>query len=439
MRVLWLAPEQLPAVTGTAMTGGGWLESLRSALELYAPEIELGIASHGYIPHEPFSAGNATYFQIAQPDPTTRLRGVARSWMHDVAPVVSVESTRAIAGAFAPDVVHVHGAEHYLGLGVLDGDVPVIVSLQGFATICQRYMLVGFAWQEALRELLTKEVLRGAGIFHESWSMRRRAACENRILRECDDFMGRTDWDRALLEAVHPGARYYHVEEALDEVFYAAQWSLEGASTTTILSTTGSLPSKGTELLLDAVSILRRSYDVDIRLRLLGATPERGSMWRPLARRLSRPELRGRVDLLGRQGPRRVAEELCRASVFVQPSHIENSSNSLCEAMLVGVPCVAAHVGGLPSLVQSGVTGILYHDRDEFALAGHIAALLGDENMRVRLGKTARQVALRRHDRKAIAETTARVYRDVAAAGPRTPRATCAFGVAQQTPSLSDV
>jgi Glycosyltransferase len=268
--------------------------------------------------------------------------------------------------------------------------------------------------------------------------MRRRAACEDRILDHCDDFIGRTDWDRAFLRARRPSAHYYHVDEVLNDVFYRARWSLEGASSTTILATTGSLPSKGIELLLDAVNILRCSYGADVRLRLLGASPGMGSMWRSLARRLSRRELRGRVELLGKQEPRRVAEELCRASIFVQSSHIENSSNSLCEAMLVGVPCVAAHVGGLPSLMQSGVTGVLYHDRYEFALAGHIAALLGTQHMRVRFGEAARRVALERHDRKTIAERTVDVYRDVAAESPRRPLSTQALRAAHPTWSHAD-
>ncbi len=68
------------------------------------------------------------------------------------------------------------------------------------------------------------------------------------------------------------------------------------------------------------------------------------------------------------------------------PSHIENSPNALCEAMLVGTPCIAAFVGGVPSLVRHGEEGLLYHDADPFALAGAVDRLLGDRE----LGEAAR-------------------------------------------------
>ena len=60
MRVLWFTGVQLPAVTGEGLNRAGWQEGLRKALEDYAPEIEIVIASFGSEAYAPFTAGNAT-------------------------------------------------------------------------------------------------------------------------------------------------------------------------------------------------------------------------------------------------------------------------------------------------------------------------------------------------------------------------------------------
>ena len=48
----------------------------------------------------------------------------------------------------------------------------------------------------------------------------RRAHVEARIVASCDDFMGRTEWDRAVLRMLRPTARYHEVGEVLGEPFY---------------------------------------------------------------------------------------------------------------------------------------------------------------------------------------------------------------------------
>ena len=88
------------------------------------------------------------------------------------------------------------------------------------------------------------------------------------------------------------------------------------------------------------------------------------------------------------------------------PSHIENESNALIEAMLVGAPSVAAAVGGVPSVVRDGVDAVLYHDSDPFALAGAVGGVLGDPALARRMGEVARERAHATFDRAAVAHRT---------------------------------
>ena len=64
-----------------------------------------------------------------------------------------------------------------------------------------------------------------------------------------------------------------------------------------------------------------------------------------------------------------MTRELRRAHVFAISSYIENSPNSLCEAMQAGMPCVATYAGGIPSLVEDGRTGLLFPPGDAPLLA----------------------------------------------------------------------
>jgi len=71
-------------------------------------------------------------------------------------------------------------------------------------------------------------------------------------------------------------------------------------------------------------------------------------------------QLEDKVTMLGPLDEAAMKERFLLSSVFVCPSVVENSPNSLCEAMLLGMPVVAAAVGGIPSLLSDGKNGLLY-------------------------------------------------------------------------------
>ena len=414
MRVLWLTPIQLPAAKGTASTSGGWLEGLRSALERYEPRVELVIASWGSVSHEPFVQGNAEYWSIRDTEKPGRVSDLLRRWRHEVIPEGAVEDCMGIIAASAPDVVHVHGSESFLGLALRGIQVPAVVSLQGMAAAIMAHWFAGLAVGDLARALADPAFLHGYGLYHDYRRYSARAACELQILESCDHFLGRTEWDRTVLRCFRPGAQYHHVGEVLDPAFRTASWDPESAGDGVIYCTSGSRPIKGLAALLDAVALLREITDQTLRVRIAGAVRS-GPVWPLIRRRLDDRRLKGVVELLGTLGPSEVARELEAASLFVHPSHIDNSPNALCEAMLAGAPCVAAYVGGVPSLVRHEETGLLYHDRDPFMLAGAMDRLLRDRELATQLGRAARREALVRHDAESIAHAVVRVYEDVIA------------------------
>ena len=142
-------------------------------------------------------------------------------------------------------------------------------------------------------------------------------------------------------------------------------------------------------MLVEALALLRHAGYTKVGLRVAGPIPD-STMWAPLARLAARRGVDKYIAWLGPQAASGLIRELQNANLYVLPSHIENQPNSLLEAMLLGVPCIAASVGGVPELVGHGVSGLVYHDSDPFALAAAIARLLDEPDYARSLGEAAR-------------------------------------------------
>jgi glycosyltransferase involved in cell wall biosynthesis len=99
-----------------------------------------------------------------------------------------------------------------------------------------------------------------------------------------------------------------------------------------------------------------------------------------------------------------------RAAVVVCPSRREGFGVVAREAMAFGRPVVATTVGGLPDAVEDGVTGLLVPPRDPKALRAALETLLGDHELRSRLGVAGRERARERFSWEAATAATLRAY-----------------------------
>jgi glycosyltransferase involved in cell wall biosynthesis len=117
------------------------------------------------------------------------------------------------------------------------------------------------------------------------------------------------------------------------------------------------------------------------------------------------------IRLLGNQDEKQLADLLTTSDIFCQASHIENSPNSLCEAMMIGMPCVATFAGGTSSILSDGEEGRLVQDGDPYALSGVIIELYKSFEKAKLFGAQARVRALSRHDKYRIISELLDVYR----------------------------
>jgi glycosyltransferase involved in cell wall biosynthesis len=137
------------------------------------------------------------------------------------------------------------------------------------------------------------------------------------------------------------------------------------------------------------IDLVEAMEQVEAHLLLVGDGPERGA----LESRARAPELAGRIHFAGtRLDPRPC---LAAATLFCLPSQVESQPLAVCEAMAAGLPVIATRVGGLPEVVEDGVTGLLVPPRDPVRLASTLRWALQDEAWRERAGEAGRQRARR--------------------------------------------
>jgi glycosyltransferase involved in cell wall biosynthesis len=114
-----------------------------------------------------------------------------------------------------------------------------------------------------------------------------------------------------------------------------------------------------------------------------------------------------------------LARLYARAAVVVLPSYREGLPLCVLEAMAHGRPVVASAVGGIPELVEEGVSGLLVPPGDVAALRAALERLLADPILRRRMGRAARRRVAELCARDGVADATLRAYAPEPAQGVR--------------------
>jgi glycosyltransferase involved in cell wall biosynthesis len=166
------------------------------------------------------------------------------------------------------------------------------------------------------------------------------------------------------------------------------------------------VPQKGIDVLIESADRVRRRFPKAVFVVAGGGQGEGG-----LRARIAEEGLEGCVHLLG---PRSDVHELMEISdILVMPSRWEGLPVAMLEACAHGLPVVASRVGGIPEVIESGITGLLVEPDDPAALAGGILTLLKDPTMRQALGAAARDRVVERFDARRVASRMGELYFDL--------------------------
>ena len=184
-----------------------------------------------------------------------------------------------------------------------------------------------------------------------------------------------------------------------------------GLAAEPVLAFTGRfVHGKGITELLRATALVREVHP-DLKLLIIGGSlpSDRDPAEGALAALVERLGLEDAIIATGFSD--RVADYLSAADIFVLPSYREGMPRSILEAMAVGLPVVATDIRGCREEVVDGLTGYLVPVRDAERLAGRIARLVRDTDLRAGMGAAGQSRARELFDERLVFERLLAVYR----------------------------
>ena len=418
MKVLWLCnlpPEPVAADMGRpAARGGGWLTGLLQTMEKQ-PGVSLMICFPLFGEQTPVRGKIGKTEYNGFPSPVSQLLRYR--------PALE-EAFRQILQEFAPDVVHIFGTEYPHTLAMVNAfgrPDRTLIHIQGLCSVCAEHYLAGLP-ARVQRCWTVRDLLRWDNIEKQQKKFVKRGEYEREAIRKTNHFGVRTVWDSACVGQIHPGAARHHLGESLREPFYEGHWRLEGCESHRIFVSQWNYPIKGFHFLLKALPLILRQYP-DTKVFAAGEDSLKDSSFRAKLRRSSyfqylrqlllSPGLLDHVFFVGGCDADQMREQFEKAHVFVSPSVLENSSNSIGEAMLTGTPVVASRTGGTESLLEHGKEGLLYQCDSAEMLAYSVCRIFGDDTLAQELSANARSRAQETHDREKNAREVLAVYEEL--------------------------
>jgi glycosyltransferase involved in cell wall biosynthesis len=237
------------------------------------------------------------------------------------------------------------------------------------------------------------------------------ASREQKYIELHKNIIGRTDWDRRITSILSPGRSYFHNDEVLRDSFYEKQWRPKRDLDLVIIhSTIGSNYFKGLESILLA-SYLLTKYGLKHQWKVAGVV-KNDLIVKISKKYLNIPSIDRSIIYLGNISELDLVENLLNSHIYVMPSHIENSPNNLCEAMILGMPCISTNAGGSSSLITDKVDGLLIQNGDPWSMAGAIVEFCEDFDKAIDYGKKARIRALQRHSKEKIVRDLLEIYKN---------------------------
>lgn len=414
MKVLWLSnvlfPEVCKELNINAPVVGGWMHSGAEMLMNHNPSTKLAVASL-YAGEElrciekfaiiyyliPNKGGNQFYNPALE------------------------KYYKEITKNYQPDIVHIHGSEypHSLAYVKACGSTNVVLSIQGLVSIYAKHYLGGILEKEVRKNRTLRDILRNDSLLRQQSKMKQRGAYEIELLKSMQHIIGRTSWDSSNTWAINPKATYHFCNETLRPFFYKKRWKLEKCQKFSIFLSQAHYPIKGIQQLIQALPLVLEHFP-QTKVYVAGNNFMTIPWYRKngFAKYLEKLMLKNKVSnsqfiFLGSLNENQMAEQYKSAHVFVCPSAIENSPNSVGEAQLVGTPCVASYVGGTMDLIKEGETGLLYRFEETALLAKHICTVFADADLANSISAKARVAAVQRHDKNLNASQLNSIYTQI--------------------------
>lgn len=409
MKVLWFEITTPSRYKSTGQVIAGWQDALENIVSK-CKEIQLYIAFESATDSEVKVIDGITYIPMLTHYSFLEKKIGNHTWKINERKVIS--AGRKVIEQYQPDIIHVFGNEWPFGLLAQFTDIPLVIHIQGsiipYNNALYPPQYNGFT------------LLKSAGLnFRKDWHhlcgynrAKSNLEMEKRIWKAVHHYMGRTSWDKALVNMLTKNATYHHVEEALRPAFMNTQkrWQLPKDGKLRLLSTGCSSFWKGIDVMLKTAHVLVEA-GIDFEWNVAGSMSD--ELREIVENKEGMRYADNHIKILGFCSPDQLIDLMCQSTMYVHTAYIENSPNSICEAQLIGMPIVSTMVGGIATLVRNGVDGELLPANDPWQIANTIVELAKDETRMKLYSANSRQHAIERHNPENILNQLLTCYMDL--------------------------
>lgn len=405
MRILWFSvTPSLFNPHSNGHNGGGWIASLEQIVRKNK-NIELGVAFNFLDNGFKYENDGVSYYPIKTEKRSFfgKLFGKSDNGNRSAKYLQIIED-------FKPDLIQIFGSENEFGAICQHTNIPIVIHMQGCIPPYHNALFpVGMKKSDFLFKKGLSLSYRIIGLRSEK-AFRKRAEMEIETIQSCRYFMGRTEWDKSLIDLFNPNATYFHCEEALRDSFINCnkRWENSDEKKKIIISVISRPWYKGCDLILKTAALLKRFTDIDFEWKVYGI-PEMKffeSVYGIKAKDVN-------VHPMGTASKEELVDALCASSCYVHTSYIDNSPNSICEAQIMGVPVIATNVGGISTIVENGKDGMLFPANAPYTAASLIKRVTADKELSCRLSSNAIERAKDRHNPAKINNKLVEIYETI--------------------------
>lgn len=336
---------------------------------------------------------------------------------------------KRILQEFAPDVVTIFGTEYTQGyamlqvcreLGLLD---RTVIFTQGLISAIARYYIADIPEEVAHHKSL-RERFNHMDIASQKQEFVHRGENEKKMLRLAKHIIGGTVWDKTVIRSINPDIQYHYCPEILRDSFYENRWNLESCEKHSVFAVqSGFYPVKGIHYLLEGMYELVKRYP-DAKLYMTMNKPRRAKTWKQkataltyqdyIARLMDEYQLWDHVEFMGSLNEEQLVARYLKSHVFVCASSIENHSQTVSEAKILGVPTVAAFVGGVVERIRHGEDGFHFQHNAPYMIAEYVGRIFEDNDLAQKLSENAHKNASMLVNQEANRKTMLDIYKKIA-------------------------
>lgn len=423
LKVLWVVNVPIPKISEAlgipVKDNAGWLTGFANEIEQY-DDIELNIA-FPLLGEEKKLSGNVgkiRYISFYQKPihkkikvPTNKIGQLTKKHICEIINEIN------------PDILHLFGTEYEYSLiaaKLFNKPLKTLVHIQGLTSVYAMHYYAGLP-TKVLKKFALSNLIRGS-ILKQQKKFEMRGKSEIELLKYIGNVSGRTEWDKACVKRINPQIKYYFCNESLRDEFYKNSWDISKCEKHSIFMSQASYPIKGVHFMIEALPDIIKCFP-DTHLYIAGNdititdglyNKMRVSSYGLYIKELiKKNKLDEYITFTGFLDEKQMCKRYLKTNVFVSASTIENSPNSVGEALILGIPTISSDVGGVKDFISHASNGFIYQYDATYMLAYYVNQIFENDSKAIELSENAKKTASIAYNRKINIDKLVDIYNKI--------------------------